>query len=94
MSNITYEKSPCKCMSCNYLLCAIKLNEDNEGNYDLKIYCQVTSCPIRRQEEEMRVKQQAEREAKRTAAEKITACIEMLKHCIELKNASQKGRIK
>jgi len=93
MSGITYEKNPCRCLSCDYLLCSIKKNFDEAGNYDLKIYCQVANCPVKREEEEIRLKrmakQEAERkaemEAKRIAHEKITACMEMLKRCIELK---------
>jgi hypothetical protein len=48
MPGIVYTKSSCKCTSCIYLLCAIKYNEDARGNYDLKIYCQLSRCPEKR----------------------------------------------
>lgn len=88
MSITAHEKNSCRCLSCNYLLYVSKYNEDINGDYDLKVYCQLIDCPFKRQERIRNKKQ----ENKKLAAKKIEACIEMLTHCIELKSSKQKGR--
>lgn len=92
MSNIAYVKSSCRCTSCMFMLYAMKYNEDENGNYDLKVRCQIVGCPPLQQEKEVKRKQEAKEEARRRAKDKIDACIAMLERCIALKTTKRKGR--
>lgn len=81
MNDINAAGSHCRCISCNYLLCAIKKNEDAAGNYDLKIHCQLARCP-----ENEEIKQSNKYAVDKEAYKRINECVQMLRRCIQLKS--------
>lgn len=45
IGGITFEKTECKCTSCEFVIAIERRNEQENGAYDLKIWCQLASCP-------------------------------------------------
>ena len=45
IEGITFTKSDCKCTSCQYIMHVERRNEQDDGSYDLKIWCQLANCP-------------------------------------------------
>lgn len=45
IGGITFVKSDCSCTSCQYVMCVEHRNEQEDGTYDLKVWCQLEICP-------------------------------------------------
>jgi hypothetical protein len=82
MNGIKFENNDYPCLRCMYLTQVIKVNEDSEGNSDLRVYCSIAGCPEGVIQKGIILKTPQQTEAYR----KISNCIEMLKRCIELKS--------
>lgn len=84
MGGINFEENDCPCLRCLYLTQATKVNEENDGSYNLKINCSIAGCP------EGFVKKKAPAKSSE-AIVKLSNCIEMLKRCIDLKSDGGKN---
>lgn len=85
MVEVKVEKDHCPCLSCMYLVQVTKINEEINGNYDLRINCAISGCPHGVSQKNTNSISSKKSEAHR----KISDCIKMLERCIELKS---KGR--
>lgn len=87
MNGIKFESNDYPCLRCMYLTQVIKVNEDSEGNSDLRVYCSIAGCAEGVIQKGIIFKTPQQTKAYR----KISNCIEMLKRCIELKSKGSAG---